>query len=398
MSRLLVIGAATYQVTAIKRIKELGHEVYCVDYKNGAPGFLISNGYKIIDVRDKANCLKYARSLNVDGVLTWGSSLTLETTSYVASSMSLPSLSLDTACLATNKYKIRKRLSECGLNVSGEAFILKNLDEIQNHEYKIPLVVKPCDGSGSKGVKIVYDKAFLYSSLKYAFDNARNNEIYIEPFIKGDEYSVEAYAYNGEIFIYSIVKTKFTWKHVFPEYTQTTYLDVSKELECAIESEIKKAVKALNINFGPANFDLIVSSQDNKPYIIDVGIRNGQNLIASHIIPYSRGVDELNNQINICLGRKINVKPKKMEYISSRLLIYSPGEIVDIKPFKHLIGNNHIVDIIMRKKTGDMLSHYETKADICGWVLTNGKTPEEALQYSNEAWEILKKYIIIRHV
>ena len=129
-----------------------------------------------------------------------------------------------------------------------------------------------------------------------------------------------------------------------------------------------------------------------------MGIRNGQNLIASHIIPYSRAVDELNSSINLCLGNSIDAKPHKKEYISSRLLIYAPGEITEIKPYQELIGKNHIVDIIMRKKAGDKLPHYETKADICGWVLTRGETPEEALQYSNENWNLLKNYIIIKHV
>ena len=149
---------------------------------------------------------------------------------------------------------------------------------------------------------------------------------------------------------------------------------------------------------GPVNFDVIVSFEDGNPYIIDVGIRNGQNLIASHIVPLSRGVDELNNSISICLGQDINAKPIKKEYISSRLLIYKPGEIVDIKPYDKLIGQKHIVVIILRKKVGDKLPRYQTKSDICGWVLTKGLTPEEAFHYGNEAWKLLENYIIINHV
>ena len=61
-----------------------------------------------------------------------------------------------------------------------------------------------------------------------------------------------------------------------------------------------------------------------------------------------------------------------------------------------MIGQKHIVDIILRKKIGDKLPHYQTKSDICGWVLTSGSTPEDALRYSNDAWELLKKYIIIK--
>lgn len=398
MSKILVIGAAAYQVPAIQRIRERGHEAYCVDYKEGQPGFQYASGYRIVDVRDKEGCLEYARELGVSGVLTWGATLTLETASYVASAMSLPALPIDAARIATNKYLIRKRLTERGLNVGGEVFAIMGKDDVANHQYQVPFVVKPCDGSGSKGVKIVTDETDIQEALQYAFDGARNQEIYVEPFVKGEEFSVEAYAYNGEVFIYSIVKTKFKWNEEFPEYTQTTYLGISSELEKAIEEEVKKAVKALNVTFGPVNFDLIVSDKDGKPYIIDVGIRNGQNLIASHIVPYSRGVDELNNSIDLCLGKSVEAHPSKKVFISSRLLIYAPGEITEIKPYKELIGQNHIVDIIMRKKAGDMLPRYEMKADICGWVLTYGETPEEALNYSNKAWNLLQNYIVIKHV
>lgn len=398
MSKILVIGAAAYQVPAIQRIKRLGHEAYCVDYKEGQPGFAFADEYKIIDVRDKEGCLQYAREIDVDGVLTWGATLTLETASYVASALSLPALPIETAQLATNKYLIRKKLTEVGLNVGGEVFAVIGKDDVSNHEYKVPFVVKPCDGSGSKGVRIVKEESEIEEALLYAFDGARNKEIYVEPYVSGEEFSVEAYAYNGEVYIYSIVKTNFEWNDVYPQYTQTTYLGVSAELEKTIENEVKKAVRALDVTFGPVNFDLIISNSDGKPYIIDVGIRNGQNLIASHIVPYSRGVDELNNSINLCLGNIIDAKPSKKDYISSRLLIFAPGEITEIKPYQELIGKNHIMDIIMRKKAGDTLPPYETKADICGWVLSRGESPEEALLFSNENWNLLKNYIIIKHV
>ena len=398
MGKILVIGAAAYQVPAIRRIKELGHKAYCVDYKNGQPGFAEAEGYRIIDVKDREACLNYAKELGVDGVLSWGSTLTLQTVSYVADKMVLPALPMETSLIATNKYKIKKRLTEAGLNGGGEVFVIKGEEDVWNHNYSIPFVVKPCDGSGSKGVRIVNDEKDIQEAMQYAFAAARNGEVYVEPYIAGEEFSVEAYVCDENVFVYSIVKTNFEWKDVYPVYTQTTYLGLSEAVESSIEDEVIKAVKALGVTFGPVNVDLIVSENDGKPYIIDVGIRNGQNLIASHIVPFSRGTDELNNSINLCLGNKVDASPKKKDFISSRLLIYAPGVITEVKPYEKLIGQNHIVDIIMRKKTGDILPRYQTKSDICGWVLAKGLSPETALSFSNEAWNMLQEYIVIKHV
>lgn len=396
MKKILIIGAAVYQLPAIQRVVELGYEVYCVDYKEGQPGFEFATGYRVVDVKDKENCLKYAQELDVDGVMSWGSTLTLPTVSYIGERMNLPCMPISTAEISTSKYLIRKKLTDCGLNSGGEVFDLHSWEEADSKQYVVPFVVKPCDGSGSRGVYIVKDEAEIKKAIQYAFDGARDKQIYVEPYIEGVEYSAEAYASNGEVYVYSIVKTEFSWTKDYPVYKQTTYLGISKETEALIVEEVRKATLALGLNFGPINFDIIISDADGKPYIIDVGIRNGQNLIASHIVPYSRGVDELNNSINICIGNNMEIKPKRKEYISSRLLIYIPGTIEEIFSYQNLIGKDHIVDIIMRKKVGDVLPHYQTKSDICGWVLSKGETPEEASMYADKAWERLKKYIIIK--
>lgn len=397
MKKILVIGAATYQVPAIRRIVELGYEAYCVDYKEGQPGFSYATGYRVIDVKDKANCLKYARELGIDGVMSWGSTLTLPTVSYIGEKMDLPCMPMGTSEISTSKYLIRKRLTDYGCNVDGEVFDIHSWEEADTKKYVLPFVVKPCDGSGSKGVYIVKNETEIEKAIQYAFDGARDNQIYVEPYVEGVEYSAEAYVNNNEVYVYSIVKTEFEWTKEYPIYKQTTYLGITEETEALINQEVHKAVEALDVNFGPINFDIIVSKKNGKPYIIDVGIRNGQNLIASHIVPYSRGVDELNNSISICTNEKISIKPQKKEYISSRLLIYAPGTIAKIKSYNELIGKEHIVDIIMRKKEGEVLPRYQTKSDICGWVLCSGETPEEASAYADKAWETLKEYIIIKN-
>lgn len=396
MKKILVIGAAAYQVPAIQRIIELGHEAYCVDYKEGQPGFELATGYKVVDVKDKDACLEYAKELNINGVMSWGATLTLPTVSYIGETMGLPTIPMSTAEVSTDKYLIRKRLTECGLNSSGDVFDLYSAEEAKSKRYTIPFVVKPCDGSGSKGVAIVRKRSEIEQAIQYAFNGARNSHIYVEPYVNGAEYSVEAYAYRGDVYVYSIIQTEFYMTKYFPVYKQTTYNNISKEKENMIEDEVRKAVSALGLTFGPVNFDIIISESDGKPYIIDVGIRNGQNLIASHIVPYSRGVDELNSSINICIGNDVDVKPHRKEFISSRLLIYSPGTIVKIRPYQNMIASNHVVNIVMRKKVGDVVHPYQTKSDICGWVLCTGNTPEEASKYADIAWEKLKEYIIIQ--
>ena len=155
--RILIIGAGDYQAPAIKRARESGHEVFCVDYKEGQPGFRYADGYRIVDVRDKEGCLAYARELQIDGVLTWGATLTLPTVSYIAEKMGLPGLPMETSVLSMNKRALRERLAARGLNSAGDSHVFRNLEETLDFPFSYPFVVKPCDGSGSKGVSIVHD-------------------------------------------------------------------------------------------------------------------------------------------------------------------------------------------------------------------------------------------------
>ncbi|MBE6601958.1 MAG: ATP-grasp domain-containing protein [Ruminococcaceae bacterium] len=395
MKKILVIGAGDYQVPAIKRISELGYEAFCVDKNDKAPGFPFAKGFGIIDVCDKEACLRFAKEIDVDGVMTYGATITLPTVVYIAKNLGLFSLPAETAEISKSKYQIKKCLSEHGANIKGRFFEICTPDDARLKSVQFPCIIKPSDGSGSKGVVCVTKSEELDAAVETAFAAARNNEVYVESYIDGEEYSVEAFANGNDIYIYAIVKTDFRRVNGEVIYGHCLWLGISSDVETLICEEVKKAMNALGITMGPANFDIIVSKDDGKPYIIDVGIRNGQNLIASHIVPYSRGISELDNLIFACLGEPMSVVPMFKKNIATKLLIYHPGVIREILPYEHLIGTSHIVDIVMRKKVGDILPPYKTKSDTCGWVITEGETPELAYQYANEAREILKKYIII---
>ena len=394
MKKILVIGGGAYQTPLIKRIIEQGYKAYCVDGNPNAVGFDFATSYKCIDVLDKQACLEYAKELNIDAVMTYGATLTLPTVAYIGEKLSLPTICQETAELSKNKYKIKKRLAEKGCNIKGEFFEISSRDE--KYDFPIPCVVKPSDGSGSKGVALVYNENEIEDAINYAFAGARYGEVYVESLIDGEEYSAEAFVANGEIYVYTIVKSTFK-KLLNGEisYGHKTSLDLPKHGECAISEEVKKAIKALNITIASVNFDVIVSNDDKKPYIIDCGIRVGQNLIASHIVPLSRGVSVIDNTIALALNENVDAAPKITRPIATRLLIYNPGVITEIKPMDDLIGKNGIIDIVLRKDVGDTQKAYKEKSDTCGWVITTGETADEAENNAIIAKELLKKYIII---
>lgn len=396
MRKILVIGGGAYQVPLIKCIRELGHEAYCVDRNAQCAGAAVATGFRNIDIMDLDKCLSYAKELEIDAVMTYGATATLPTVAYIGEAMGLPALPRETAEVSKSKYKIKERLYGAGLNVKGDFFEMHTVEDAKKHTFSYPCVIKPSDGSGSLGVSVVESEDELTDALIYASGSARFGEFYAESYIPGEEYSVEAFVCRGEIYVYAVVKTTFTRSDDGEiSYGHRTPSGLSAETEDAIAAEVKKAIKALNITMASVNFDVILSSEDGKPYIIDCGIRIGQNLIASHMVPLSRGVSVIDNTIALALGEPVDAAPKYQRCIATRLLIYHPGIITEIKPMDDVIGKDGVLDVVMRKSIGDEQRPYRDKSDTCGWVLTVGDTPEEAEARAVAAKKRLEEYIII---
>ena len=118
-------------------------------------------------------------------------------------------------CLLSNSKKvnlagIKKVLSDAGLNIKGKFFEMHSRKEADTCEFSFPCVIKPSDGSGSKGVSVVELPDQLEKALDYAFESARYSEVYTESFIDGEEYSVEVFVSGNDVYVYAIVKTTFT--------------------------------------------------------------------------------------------------------------------------------------------------------------------------------------------
>lgn len=398
MKKILVVGGGDYQVPLIKRIKDLGYLAFCVDKNDKAPGFSYADDHRCIDIIDSELCYEYAKELDIDGIATYGATITLPTVSYIGKRLNLKALPFETAKIAKNKYEIQKKIVEGGCNSKGPFFLYTDIHTAYHSDIKFPCVAKPCDGSGSKGVSIVFSQEQYNAALEKAFCAARFGEIYVERYIEGDEYSVEAFVDNRKVYIYAIVKTTFIRHGSFNtdiEYGHCTPADINDDQEQNIVNEVEKAIRVLDINMGSVNFDIILSSEDNKAYIIDCGIRVGQNLISSHIIPLSRGVNEMDLYISQVLNMATNPRPKYQKCIATRLLIPNPGKIVHFGNSNQYVNQYSIVDIVFKKKAGDLQGKYKNKSDNCGWVICSGNTSQEAEENAETARKAVLSQMII---
>ena len=157
MKRIFIIGAGFLQTFIITRAKELGYETIVVDGNPRSIGFNYADNYKSIDIVDKESCFAYAKKMKIDGVLTAATDYGVLTSAYISQQLSLPGIDYKVAQLVKNKYDIRRSLFTNQIDDLSHYYLISDLKEIEllRDSIHFPVMVKPCDGSGSKAIKKV---------------------------------------------------------------------------------------------------------------------------------------------------------------------------------------------------------------------------------------------------
>lgn len=386
MKKIMIIGAGFLQSYVIKRAKELGYITVCVDGNPDADGFKYADYYKNIDIVDKEECLKYAKEMEIDGVITAATDYGVLTVSYIAQNLGLIGNSYSVCETIKNKYLTRKVLSKDNIDAMTEYYEITDVAEIDNisMNIKYPVIVKPCDGSGSRGIQRVNN----IDELKYACENAMevslSQRVLIEQFIEGQEYGVESLVHNGEVNILAIMKKTMTAPPVYAELGHCSFSGLDNIVENEIKDKVTKTIKALGITTGSVNIDLLVT-KDNEIYIIDIGARMGGNLMGSHIVLLSTGIDYIGNIVKEGLGETIDLNKSFCEKaIATRLLTLTPGVIKEIKDMEDIKSLDYVVDLVLNIKENDTIDEYKSNRDGCGYIVVTSVDAEDAMNKASQ--------------
>lgn len=393
MKKLLIIGAGYLQSFVIKKAKEMGYYTIAIDKNPNSIGFSIANEHEVVDIVDQEACLSFARKMCIDGVLTAATDYGVLTTAYVAQQMNLPGLKYEIAKIIKNKYIIRHILSEKHIDDISQYYEISNnedLDRIKS-QIRFPVIVKPCDGSGSKSVKRVNNIKDLVIACNEAINTSLIKKALVEDFIIGKEYGVESFVCDGQVYILGVMGKKMTKPPYYAELGHS--IPIQLDIEQKIKEVAYKAIKTLGINFGAVNMDILVTN-DNQVSIVDIGARMGGNLIGSHIIPLGTGIDYMGNLIRASVGDSIDLRPRvSKSCVVTRLLALSPGEVEKLPDFKQ-ISNMFQVDIYHHLEVGSIIKEYHNNLDGWGYIVASSNNIMDAEKRSEEALKLINKSII----
>lgn len=395
MKKLLMLGGGFLQNYVIKKAKELGYYVCCLDADPNALGFQVADEHAVINIVDTDACLAYACEKKVDGVLTAATDFSVLTMSHIAEYMHLPGINYASAKIIKNKADVRRILFDTKADDTGYSYEIGSLEEAEKilSEITFPRMVKPCDGSGSRGASRVDRPEDFIKACEYAMNGSITHRAVAEPFVDGREYGVESFVDNGEIHVLAVMQKAMTEPPYYAELGHAIPSGLTEDIEAKVKSCVYNAIKALGVNHGSVNMDLLIN-EAGKVHIVDIGARMGGNLIGSHIIPIGTGIDYMANMIRAAVGDStewnIVTNPQP---VATKLLALHSG-IVKVLPDFKAIETANDVKIEHHLHIGDKITPYRTNLDGCGYVIAVRDTVEASLELAAKIRTIIDEAIV----
>ena len=337
--RLMLLGGLRYLKPVIDAAHKQGYYVITADYLPKNIAHTWSDEYCNVSIIDKEAVLHEAQRLKIDGIMSFACDPGVIAASYVQNKMGLPSFGpFESVEILQNKDRFRAFLAEHGFNVpksKGYSKVEEALEDASLWEY--PVIVKPTDAAGSKGVTRVNDSEHLKEAVEYAFDKSLSGHIIIEDFIEkqGCSSDTDSMSVDGKLVFVSFCAQRFDAEATNP-YTPAAYSwpsTFTKEQEAYLTSEIQRLISLLGLKTVVYNIETRIGL-NGKPYIMELTPRGGGNRLCE-MIRFATGVDMITAITRAMVGDPI-------------------GNSIEQKPY-----NGHWAEIILHADQGGFFDHLE---------------------------------------
>lgn len=366
-----MLGGSLYQVYAIKEAVRLGYYVITCDYLPSNPGHRFAHEYHNVSTTDKEAVLDLAKKLQVDGVVAYASDPAAPTAAFVCDQLGLPTSPYQSVEILSNKDLFRQFLQENGFNCPKAMGFVRFEDALAHiDEFQLPVMVKPVDSSGSKGINKMSDKSQLKAFVEDALHYSRSKRFLIEEFIvkKGHQISGDAFSVDGKL-VFHCLGNEF--------YDASCDKDFAPLGECwpfqmdhkyieDLEQQLQRLMSLLQMKSNAYNVEAIVG-QDDKVYLLELGARSGGSLIPQ-VTEYATGVNMVTYVIKAAMGEDCSdLKQVEPTGFWSNYMVHSKktGKFVAIN-FDESFKNKHLVDWVTDIQKGDNVHKFRDAQDCIG--------------------------------
>jgi biotin carboxylase len=388
MKKILMLGGSMQQIPAIVQAKEKGLYTITCDYLPENPGHKYSDEFHNVSTTDKEAVLSLARELQIDGIVAYASDPAAPTAAYVSEKLGLPGNPYDSVKILTEKDLFRDFLQKNGFNTPkacGYTSYEQALADIDG--FKFPVMVKPVDSSGSKGVVKIMDKSELEAAVEEALSYSRSKRIVVEEFIqkKGYQISGDGFSVDGKLVFTSYGNELYSGKGTREYVALGEFWPslLSDELKKKVDDELQKLIKALGMKTCAYNIEVILDQNDDV-YVLELGPRNGGSYIPQ-LIKYATGVDLIDYTLRAAVGEDCS----DLDFVEtkgcySNYMIYSTvSGKYDGLWFDEKFEKDNLLDVYCTYSQGDDVHAYQNTTHSLGTIIFKADSVEEMIELTD---------------
>lgn len=307
MSNLAIIGASYLQLPLIEKAKEMGYTTHVFAWAANDVGEKAADAFYPISIVEKDRIAEKCRQIGIAGICSIASDLATVTVNHVAAELGLPGNSMECTRRSTNKHLMRETFLAHGDPSPRSIEVDENTDPASLH-LSYPVIVKPTDRSGSRGICKLDSAEGLDSAIRCALEESFEKKALVEEFAEGEEYSVEGISYHGTHHILAITRKYTTGAPHFVETGHMEPADLDPDTEAEVRQVVIHALDSLGITDSASHSEIKIDNS-GRIRIIEIGGRMGGDCIGSHLVKYSTGIDFVRAVIQVACGKKPDLAP-----------------------------------------------------------------------------------------
>lgn len=311
MPKVLFLGASWFQLPPIERARAAGYTVITTDNRPANPGHALAHRSHDVSTVDVDAVIELARRERVDAVVAYASDVSAPVAARAAAALGLPGnpvAAVETLC---DKARFREFQREHGL--AHPAFVhgsgIEELTAVAAG-LRFPVVVKPVDSSGSKGVSLVTDPARVSDALGFALAHSRRGHAIVEEYVErqGHQLTGDGFVVAGQLVFRAFVNQHFcplgdpcapVGESIPPAFGETTLAVVARQVQVYLDR--------LGLRRGALNFDILIDAAGDV-CVVEIGPRCGGNHIP-RLIQTSTGIDLAGAVVSDALGQPVDLGP-----------------------------------------------------------------------------------------
>lgn len=307
--KLAIVGASYLQLPLIEKAKMMGYETHVFAWEMGAVGKNAADYFYPISIVEKEKICEICKEICIDGICSIASDLAYITVNYVADGLGLIGNSPESAKKSTNKFLMREALRQNGDPIPNYLKIRKYTSDLDK-KLIYPVIIKPTDRSGSRGICKLNDREGLEKAIERAAKESFCKEILIEEYVEGSEYSVEYVSYRGVHYFLAITSKKTTGEPFFIEVGHIEPVSMRQGMLEKVQKVVEHALDTLEIKNGASHSEVKIDHK-GRVKIIEIGARMGGDCIGSDLVPISTGIDYMKAVIDIAVGKEPTLERKR---------------------------------------------------------------------------------------